>query len=391
MERAMDLTNVGFKLLKNADIYAPKSLGKKDVLICGAKIVAIEDAIDASTIPSCEVIDVAGKKLCPGIIDQHVHLIGGGGEAGPATRAPEVRLSVLVEAGVTTVLGLLGTDGITRHPETLLAKTRALNIEGITAYMLTGAYNVPSPTMTGSIDKDIVYIDPVIGVKIAVSDHRSSAPSIDELTRMATQARVAGMLSGKVGIMVFHMGNSPKMLKPLYDILENSDVPINKLLPTHVNRKEELFEDCIKFALKGGTIDITAGIPTPIAPHEAVDKAIKAGVALERITISSDGNGSSPNFDADGKLISYGVAGFETLLASLQDMVNVSGLSLSEALMPLTSNVARFLMLEEKGEIAVNKDADIMILDDALTITQVYAKGRRMVDNGKACVKGFFE
>lgn len=387
----MDLTNVGFKLFKNADVYAPKSLGKKDVLICGKKIVAIEDSIDATKLPSCEVIDVAGNKFCPGIIDQHVHFTGGGGEAGPATRAPEVKLSALVEAGVTTALDLLGTDGITRHPETLLAKTRVLNIEGITAYMLTGAYNVPSPTMTGSVDKDIVYIEPVIGVKIAVSDHRSSAPSVDELTRMATQARVAGMLSGKAGIMVFHMGNSPKSLKPLYDILENSDVPINKLLPTHVNRKEELFDDSIQFALKGGTIDITAGIPTPIAPHDAIKRALKAGVKPTHLTISSDGNGSSPNFDADGKLVSYGVAGFETLLQSLQDLVNVSGLSLSDALMPLTSNVANFLMLEDKGEIAVNKDADIMILDDALAIKQVYAKGQRMVDNGQACVKGFFE
>lgn len=387
----MDLSNVGFKLFKNANVYAPKALGRKDILVCGQKIVAIEDSIDASVLPSCEVVDVQGKTLCPGIIDQHVHLIGGGGEAGPTTRAPEVRLSALTEAGVTTVLGLLGTDGLTRHPETLLAKTRALNIEGITAYMLTGAYGLPSPTITGRVDKDIVFIDPIIGVKLAVSDHRSSAPSVDELARIATQARVGGMLSSKVGIVVFHMGDSPKMLKPLYDILENSDVPINKLLPTHINRNEKIFEDAIQFALKGGTIDITSGIAKPIPPHQAVARALKAGVPAERLTVSSDGNGSQPNFDADGKLISLSVAGFESLLETLQKLVNEEQLSLSDALMPLTSNVANFLGLADKGEIAIGKDADMLIMDDKLTIQQVYAKGRQMVNEGKACVKGTFE
>lgn len=387
----MDLSNVGFKLFKNANVYAPQALGQKDVLICGQKIVAIEDNIDASALPACETIDVQGKKLCPGIIDQHVHLIGGGGEAGPTTRAPEVKLSVLVEAGITTALGLLGTDGLTRHPETLLAKTRALNTEGITAYMLTGAYGLPSPTITGRVDKDIVFIDPIIGVKLAVSDHRSSAPSIDELTRLATQARVGGMLSNKVGIVVFHMGDSRKMLKPLYDILENSDVPMSKLLPTHVNRNENIFEDAIQFALKGGNIDITSGIAKPIAPHAAVARALKAGVAMERLTVSSDGNGSQPNFDENGKLIRISVAGFESLLETLQKLVNEENLSLSDALMPLTSNVANFLNLADKGEIAVGKDADMLIMDDNLTIQDVYAKGRQMVANGKACVKGTFE
>ncbi len=155
------------------------------------------------------MINLSGRMLCPGFIDQHVHLIGGGGEAGPTTRTPEVSLSRLTEAGITTVVGLLGTDSVSRHPASLLAKTRALNEEDHRR-MLTGAYHVPSPTITGSVEKDVALIDRVIGVKCAVSDHRSAAPSGNQLASMAAESRVGGLLGGKPGVSVFHMGSSKK-------------------------------------------------------------------------------------------------------------------------------------------------------------------------------------
>ncbi|EOV2691052.1 beta-aspartyl-peptidase, partial [Citrobacter freundii] len=275
-----DLSLAEFTLMQGAHLYTPEDQGIRDVLLANGKIIAVARDISPHIVPDCKVINLRGLILCPGFIDQHVHLIGGGGEAGPTTRTPEVRLSRLTEAGVTTVIGLLGTDSVTRHPESLLAKTRALNEEGITAWMLTGAYHVPSPTITGSVEKDVALIDRVIGVKCAVSDHRSAAPGDYQLANMAAESRVGGLLGSKPGVSVFHMGDSKKGLKPLYDILENSDVPMSKLLPTHVNRNEALFEEALAFALKGGTIDITSGIPDPVAPAEAVARALKAGIPL---------------------------------------------------------------------------------------------------------------
>ncbi|WP_434779569.1 beta-aspartyl-peptidase [Neisseria sp. Ec49-e6-T10] len=385
-----------FTLLKNAAIYAPEALGEKDILICNDKIVAIEQNIDASTIPNCTSLDLTGLTVCPGFIDQHIHLIGGGGEAGPHTRTPEVKLSSLIEAGITTAVGLLGTDGMTRHPETLLAKVKALNFEGITAYMLTGAYTVPTPTITGQIDKDIALIDGIIGVKTAISDHRSSAPTIAELCRLSTQARVGGLLGAKAGISVFHLGSSKKTLEPIDHILANCDVPINKLLPTHVNRNQVLFDAAIAFALKGGYIDLTSGINpelgarNAVKPSKAVMQALKAGVALDHITISSDGNGSQPVFNAQGQLTGITVAGFASLLAELKDMVQKEGLCLSEALQPFTSSVAQFLQID-KGHLKPNADADILVLNKDMNIEYVFAKGKKMVHNGKACIKGTFE
>lgn len=386
-----DLSAAEFTLLQGAHLFAPEDRGICDVLLANGKVIAVDSAIPTDIVPDCTVIDLRGRILCPGFIDQHVHLIGGGGEAGPTTRTPEVTLSRLTEAGITTVIGLLGTDSVTRHPESLLAKTRALNEEGITAWMLTGAYHVPSPTITGSVEKDVALIDRVIGVKCAVSDHRSAAPGDYQLASMAAESRVGGLLGGKPGVSVFHMGSSKKGLQPLYDILENSDVPMGKLLPTHVNRSEYLFDQALAFALKGGTIDITSGIPGPVTPAEGIARAVKAGVPLAQVTLSSDGNGSQPLFDAAGNLTGIGVAGFDSLLQTLHALVNDYGFTLTDALRPLTTSVATFLNLSGKGEILPGRDADLLVMTPELRIEQVYARGKRMVVDGKACVKGTFE
>ena len=166
------------KLFKNAQVYAPAPLGKKDLLIVDEKICRIAEKITGyEGLPDVETFDLEGKILTPGYIDLHVHITGGGGEQGPASRVPESQLSVFTTNGITTVVGLLGTDGITRSIENLVAKARALNDEGITAYTLTSAYGYPPTTLTGSVEKDIMMIPPMVGVKVAVSDHRSSNES----------------------------------------------------------------------------------------------------------------------------------------------------------------------------------------------------------------------
>ena len=391
--------SLSFTLLQKCSLYAPQPLGTKDILICGRNIVAIEDHIDPGLFS--QFSDFTSHNLehaivCPGLIDQHVHLIGGGGEAGPHTRTPEAQLSRLVSAGITTVVGLLGTDSITRHPESLLAKVHALNHEGITAYMLTGAYTVPSPTLTGSIQKDIAFIEPVIGVKTAISDHRSSAPCTEELCRIASHARVGGLLGSKAGVTVFHMGNSKKALDPIENILESSDVPITKLLPTHVNRQRHLFNHAIHFAQKGGYIDITSGISpidhadTAIKPSKAIKEALDKGVPLNRITMSSDGQGSMPEFNTQGQLIGMGVAGFESLLHEVRDLVEQENLPFEDAIQPVTTNVATFLGLGS-GQLQAGKVADLLILDASLQLQMVFAKGKCMYKDGAPCVKGTFE
>ncbi len=78
-------------LLKNADLYAPEHVGRSDVLLGGGKILAVSKGLDFR-VEGLEVYDLEGKILAPGLIDQHVHITGGGGEAGYHSRTPEITL-----------------------------------------------------------------------------------------------------------------------------------------------------------------------------------------------------------------------------------------------------------------------------------------------------------
>ena len=248
------------KLLKNAVVYNPDPIGRKDILIAGEKILRIADRIDGyDNLPDVEVYDLEGKTLVPGYIDLHVHITGGGGEQGPSSRVPESQLSVFLTNGITTVVGLLGTDGITRSLENLVAKARALTEEGITAYALTGSYGYPSTTITGSVEKDIMMIPPIIGVKVAVSDHRSSNPTGEDLIALASAARRAGLLSNTPGLVTMHMGTGKGGLAPVFDVLDHSDIPARNLLPTHMLRTPELADQGAELVRRGGYMDCTAG------------------------------------------------------------------------------------------------------------------------------------
>lgn len=379
------------RIIKNANVYSPEPIGKRDILIAGAKIGHIAQEIPVPIgIGEIDVVDLKGATLVPGFLDQHVHLIGGGGEGGPATRTPEIQLSQITTAGVTTVVGCLGTDGTTRHMAALLAKARALEIEGITTFIYTGAYEVPTRTITDNVRNDLVLIDKVIGVgEIAISDHRSAQPETVDLKKLAAEARVGGMLGGKPGLVHFHVGGGPRGIQPVFDILETTELPIHMFTPTHMNRSPELLEQGARFAKQGGVVDITAG-------SRACQGILKLlndyGVSIDNVTISSDGNGSLPKFDAHGRLIGLGVGSVMTTFSTWKELVLKGHIPMEEALKVVTTNVARNLQLTgRKGCVQVGADADLVVLNGELEIKQVWARGRLMVDDGRVIVKGTFE
>lgn len=385
-----------FSLLRGAEILTEKGRTKGDILTAGTKIAAIGD-LKISGIEYDEH-DLTGFTVSPGLIDSHVHLIGGGGEAGPSTRAPEVLLSKVTSAGITTVVGLLGTDGTTRHMESLLAKARGLEIEGISTYIYTGSYQIPSPTITGSIRNDIILIDKVVGAgEIAMSDHRSSQPTYEDYIKLAADVRMGGMLSGKGGVLVLHMGDGKRGMKYLFDIVENSEIPISHFIPTHVNRNEALFKESLKWGKMGGYIDITSGIGRGtgmsgmVAPATAIKMALDAGVAPELILMSSDGNGSMTDFDENGNIRGLTVAPLSTIGEEIREAVLNEGVDMAVAVNTASLNVAKALKLQGKGLLTEGYDADIVAFDKDMCIKHVWAKGRHMVHNGEVLVKGTFE
>ncbi len=383
-----------FTLIRGAEVFAPEPRGRNDILLAGEKIARIAPKIDLPRDFDVLRLPAEGKLAVPGFIDLHVHLLGGGGEAGPASRAPEITLSRITRAGVTTVIGLLGTDDVTRRPESLLAKALQLAAEGISAFLCSGSYQLPPATITGSLRKDLALLPAVIGVKIAISDHRSSQPSFEDLCRLAAEARVGGMLGGKAGLVHLHVGAGPRGLEPLRRLLRETEIPVGQFLPTHLNRTPALLEEAIAFAREGGFIDLTArGRNLRFRPTvaEAVGQALAAGVPLDQISLSSDSNGSMPVFDTQGRLVRLAVGEIESLTEDWRRLVR-EGLPLDQALRLVTANPARRAgLFDRKGSLAPGKDADLLLLDRRLEIVAVFARGRRMVDRGKVLVKGTFE
>ena len=376
------------KFIQNIDVYAPQHLGQKDVLTVNDKIVKITDAgtIQGVTLfPELEIVDGTGKILTPGFIDCHVHVLGGGGEGGFANRTPEATMEGLTKIGVTTVVGCLGTDGIGRDMCALVAKTKGLNEQGMTAYCYTGSYQIPVRTLTDSITKDIMMIQEIIGTgEIAISDHRSSQPTFEEFARVAADTRLGGVLSGKAGIINVHLGDGLRCMDLVERVIDETEIPASQFLPTHVNRNEMLFRKAITYALKGGAVDFTGNedidywetICDEVRVCNGMKRMLDAGVNPNRITISSDGQGSLPIYNKQGEFLGMGVGQSSCLLKEVKECVERADIPLEIALSAITSNPAETLNLKGKGKIEEGNDADLCILDQKLQITEVIAKGK---------------
>ncbi len=384
-----------WSLLKNAKVYNPELIDATDVLIVGRSIAAIGRNFRLPDYVEGEEIDLQGSTLVPGFIDAHVHICGGGGEAGPASRTPEIQLSQLTRAGITTVVGCLGTDSVSRSMADLLVKAQALEDEGITTFVYSGAYHVPIRTLLPSLQQDLVLIEKVIGAgEIAISDHRSAQPQIAELEHIAAEARVGGMLGGKAGVLHLHLGEGKRGLQPIWAILEHTEIPITQFMPTHINRTHSLLEQGVQFLLAGGHIDLTAGcddFPTELRVPAVLQMLNERQILNDRITVTSDGNGSMPQYNEAGVLIGLGVGSVEVLWRDIRESILHHGLHLEVGLRTITSNVANILRLTNKGSIRIGYDADLVVLDDTLQVQDVWALGKCMVRNQQPKVWGTFE
>jgi beta-aspartyl-dipeptidase (metallo-type) len=245
------------------------------------------------------------------------------------------------------------------------------------------------------VRSDLVFIEAFLGIgEVAISDHRSSQPTFDELLRLAGEAHVAGLMTGKAGILHLHLGDGPRGLEMVRRALSESELPARVFNPTHVNRRRALFDEAVALARVGVTVDVTA---FPVAEGEdaysAADAVLRyaaSGAPAERLTVSSDAGGCLPCFDGDGRVYKMGVGTAGALLATLCELL-ARGMPLEQALAPFTSNPARLLRLAGKGEIAVGAHADLVSLDATGAVQSVIIRGAVHVRGGVAERHGTFE
>jgi beta-aspartyl-dipeptidase (metallo-type) len=384
------------ELLLNAELYDPKPRGRAHLLVAGERIVWV--GADAPAFPRAldvKVRDLDGRRVIPGLIDGHVHLTGGGGEAGPHTRVPPLALSRLTAGGVTTAVGVLGTDDTVRSTAELVTTARGLIAEGLSAYCYTGGYHVPPATITGSVRSDIVLIDLILGEgQLAISDHRSSQPTLEELLRIAADAHVAGLMMEKAGIVHLHVGDGPRGLELVRQALEQTELPSRVFNPTHVNRRKALLQDAMALAQRGCTIDITA---FPVeegddgwSAAEALSRYLEAGLPADRVTVSSDGGGCLPVFDAAGRVIAMDVGRPAAMAETLRELL-ACGQPLERVLPAFGANQARLLLLPRKGRLSEGADADLVVLDEDGSVEDVMARGRWHVLARQPVIRGALE
>ena len=371
-------------LVKNVKLFDPQPMGKVDILVTNDRVAAVGNDLHPQ-IPGLTVIDGTGKTAVPGFIDQHVHVTGGGGEGGFNSRTPELMLSTVIKAGVTTLVGLLGTDSYTKSVENVLAKTKEFNADGITAYCLTGAYVYPPVTVTGSVSKDIVYIKEILGCKLAISDHRCSRPTKEELIRLASDIRMAALISGKPGILHIHLGGCGRQLEDIIEIVEEAYLPIKHFRPTHLDCNPKA---ALRFMELGGWADFTA---EPSKTDELYDVMQKAGI--EHLTVSSDSNGSIPVWnEARDQVVAVKVGGMDPLYEIIRNLVVDFNVPMETAIQLITSNVDKALELyQEKGTVRPGSHADMVLLDENLHIDTVMAMGKLMMKDKQLLAKGAFE
>ncbi len=384
-------------LIKNCELFAPEPLGEKDILLGGGVILAVENEISTSEVTrlGVEVIQGKGLRAIPGLIDGHVHIAGSGGEGGPATRTPELQLSQMLKGGVTTVIGLLGTDGFTRNLEAVLMKVKGLRAEGVSAWMMTGAYQIPTPTLLGDVGRDISLIEEVIGVgEIALSDHRSSEPTLNELIRLAVHARIGGMLGNKAGIVNVHMGDRANPFQLIHEAVATTDLRFTQFLPTHCNRNKHIFNEAKSYGKKS-YVDLTSYPGTlgrdDVNAADGVMELLSAGVPLEHITTTSDGCGSMPVFDENGKFVKMGIGTPDAIYQTFKMLINEQKLPWEQAIKVVSTNPATIYKLRGKGRLQPGKDADILLMNNKGDIQYLLANGTLMVKEGRLIKKGTFE
>jgi beta-aspartyl-dipeptidase (metallo-type) len=237
----------------------------------------------------------------------------------------------------------------------------------------------------------MIFIDKVLGCKIAISDVRSSYPTPLDLVRKLKDIMVGGFIAKKKGILHIHLGNLETKMDVLFKLVNEYQFPIKHISPTHVGRTKALFDQAIDFAKLGGMIDITTGASKYTDPYKSVLYAIKKGVKIDRITFSSDGNAGLTKFDSKGNPIGITKAPIDQNLAQTVALIQNGGVAIADAFKLITLNPANNLGLQHKGRIEVGSDADFCCFTNDLKLTDVFANGQRMMADGNIIAEGNYE
>ncbi|GAA2698989.1 amidohydrolase family protein [Micromonospora olivasterospora] len=380
-------------VLRGGILLAPQPAGTGDVVVAGRDILEVGPPGPTSGMAAqATVVDCAGLLIAPGVVDGHLHILGGGGGSGYHTRIPELPADVIVEAGTTSCVGMPGVDPITKNPEALLARAYALPATGPRAWAMAGGFHWPPPTVTGSILRDLHLLPHLVGVKIALYEHKATAPGPTELARLLRELEWVAGATGKAGLLHVHLGTAVGDPDLLARALDESGADPGRVQVTHANYTPDTLGLATRLGGLGCRVDVNPlinpdRITGAIAPVDAIAALLAGGVPAGQLTLSSDGNASVPRTLPGGDIepFAYRVE----LLPTVRALVAAGVLDLPDALALVTANPAAALRLDSAGPHGIGTlrtggPADIVVLEPDLRVRHVYRDGEQLVRDGRA-------
>ena len=383
-------------LLKNADVYAPAHLGQRDILVAAGQVVAIEPLIDSAHYPHAHVVDLNNARVVPGLVDGHLHQIGGCGLEGYNSRAPEIWAGEIAAAGITTSVATPGIENLTKNMDGVLAKAYALEADGLSAFAFIGGFRKPFMSVTGSVRRDLYLVEKIIGVKVALGDAVASRFTDPELVELAAELEWAARATGKACIMHAHLGSLPDPAAQLLHAIRQSNASPERFQATHGNNTQATLAAAVELTREGCVVDLNPlldperGVTRSIGVRDAVPFLLDAGVELSMLTMSTDANASVPRKRADGTRGPY-LKHLGTLWEGVMELVERAKLPFEDVLPLATSNPARVLQLHGKGRIDLGMDADLIVLDSDNRIRNVYARGALVVEDTRPLIRSMYE
>ncbi len=335
---------------------------KTDILVAGTKIAKL-GSVDTQDVRALgvdtETIDCSDMYLIPGLIDSQICMVGGSGETGFLSQPPRITIDECIRGGITTTVGAIGVDTLTKTMANLFSCVSAFREAGLSSYAYSGGYEIPPRTLTGDLRQDIYFVDEIIGAgEIAIADRRAPEPSTDSLARVVVDAYTSGLMTGKAGVTRLHVGDGKKRLGTAFKMMEEHEIIAESLYFTHMERSKELLLEGITAAKKGCYVDFDI--------HE---RDLEVWYKLYR---EQGGRPDRLSFSTDA-----GACGPVELWQEIRKCVLEHNLPLEEIIRHVTVVPAKALKLKDKGRIAVGADADMVVVSAKdLEVRHVLANGQ---------------
>lgn len=376
--------------LINGSVYVDRTFAEKTIAVQDGKIKLLDAG---STVPAeALVYDAAGKKIVPGFIDVHTH--GSVGVDVNAATAEDLEkicrfvakngttswfCSVLTDTKEQTewcidefkkhqkmeseganLLGIhlegpfLSPEYKGAMPEHLLMKP---NMQLLEEYQKRAEGNIKyitiSPEVEGIAD-DIPKMKE-LGITVAIghsgADYETSWKAINNGAECST-----------------HTFNAMKLLHQHFPAIMGAALE-SDIYCEAICDGRHLHPGTVRLLIKTKGIDKVVAITDSIMAAGLPDGNYKLGV--NDVVVK----------DGDAKLADTGVRAGSTLTqdVALKNLLAFTGRPLEEVLLLLTENPAKLLKIfDTKGSIADGKDADLVVLDEANEIADVFVGGRKI-------------